>query len=427
MQRVRSWSMESNSLRGHNRTLGDHAKDGSSFDWDFRSGRLPPNTVFSRASTGTFIGPDGVVKTAQINEPRFNYDSLGRARGLLIEQSATNVVNFSESFDTVVSGGAAHAWGDLNITRNSTTNISPANTATALEIQATANNGHLLMTAGLASASRWASVWIKRISGTGTLQFTLNGTAWTSFPAAIQNSSQTWVRWIHNLNTTTTRFGVRLATSGDVIQVWGVQLETGAPSSYIPTGSSTASRSEDLAYIDTAGAPWLDLSKGTLALAGDKLTTANGFLGGLSDANGFGDAIALYQTTASNFRVVTDFGSTPNHALGSASTDTTVFPFACGMTYLRDPIHGERNWNYGVVSQTVGGESTATGDLTTDLGGYVTDDFTQQSMSLLMLGSALHIMIRLRGHVRRVTYWPFAIRCLGASPEILPALRGMIL
>lgn len=49
---------------------------------------------FSRNSTATYIGKDGTLKTAAVNEPRFELD------GLLIEGQSTNYIPRSESYDS---------------------------------------------------------------------------------------------------------------------------------------------------------------------------------------------------------------------------------------------------------------------------------------------------------------------------------------
>ncbi|WP_421304686.1 phage head spike fiber domain-containing protein [Aeromonas veronii] len=49
---------------------------------------------FSRNSTATYIGKDGLLKTAAANEPRFELD------GLLIEGQSTNYIPRSESYDS---------------------------------------------------------------------------------------------------------------------------------------------------------------------------------------------------------------------------------------------------------------------------------------------------------------------------------------
>jgi hypothetical protein len=52
--------------------------------------RIPTDIQYSRASTGTYVGSDGLIKTALIGEPRFDYDPVtGECRGLLVEEART--------------------------------------------------------------------------------------------------------------------------------------------------------------------------------------------------------------------------------------------------------------------------------------------------------------------------------------------------
>jgi len=47
---------------------------------------------FTRASSGTYVGSDGLIKTATTNEPRFDHDpTTGESLGLLVEESRTNL------------------------------------------------------------------------------------------------------------------------------------------------------------------------------------------------------------------------------------------------------------------------------------------------------------------------------------------------
>ncbi len=53
--------------------------------------KLDPRITFTRGSTGTYFGPDGLMKTAITNEPRFDHDPVTRqSLGLLIEESRVN-------------------------------------------------------------------------------------------------------------------------------------------------------------------------------------------------------------------------------------------------------------------------------------------------------------------------------------------------
>ncbi len=65
-------------------------------DLSFTSGILPTDCRFSRASTGTYFDSSGVMRTASVDTPRFNYDyntstGLWEASGLLIEPQRTNL------------------------------------------------------------------------------------------------------------------------------------------------------------------------------------------------------------------------------------------------------------------------------------------------------------------------------------------------
>ena len=54
--------------------------------------RLGPTPTFTRASSGTFVGSNGLIQLAANNEPRFDHDPVTlSSRGLFIEDSRTNL------------------------------------------------------------------------------------------------------------------------------------------------------------------------------------------------------------------------------------------------------------------------------------------------------------------------------------------------
>ncbi len=60
---------------------------------DFLSGVLDSRITFVRASTATFTGSNGLLQTAAIDAPRFDYDPVTLApKGLLIEETRTNLL-----------------------------------------------------------------------------------------------------------------------------------------------------------------------------------------------------------------------------------------------------------------------------------------------------------------------------------------------
>jgi len=80
--------------------------DGLSLDLQFATdkvltARKGPTPVLTRASTATFIGSDGLIQSAAINEARFDHDPTTLAcKGLLMEEQRTNLVFPSAALTT---------------------------------------------------------------------------------------------------------------------------------------------------------------------------------------------------------------------------------------------------------------------------------------------------------------------------------------
>ena len=281
--------------------LGDTA----TLNLDFTTGVLDSRLTFTRAAgTATYINSSGYVTTAAANVARFDYDPATLAiRGLLIEGSAINLLNWSETFATT--GGTNNNWADTNLTRTSTNNTSPRNDATALRITASAGNGTIISSAAIGtSASRTLSVWLRRVTGTGDIQYTLNnGTNWTT-----QVITSSWVRYSFAATTADQRVGFRIVTSGDAIELWGAQIEAGSgSSSYIVTVASQVTRNPDHCYIYDAttsgGLSWFKTAtQGTFLVQATKRTAGTGFAGALygTRANSTQDFM-LYQAIGTNW------------------------------------------------------------------------------------------------------------------------------
>jgi hypothetical protein len=157
--------------------LGNRGVPGPSLDLNFLSGTLDGSVTFTRSTTATYYNSLGLVTSAAINAARFDYDPTTlQIKGLLMEESRANLLNFSQTFATA--GGANNNWADTNLTRTSTTELSPDGTNNALQITASAANGTLISTTAIGtSASRTLSVFLRRVSGTGDIQYTLNNGA----------------------------------------------------------------------------------------------------------------------------------------------------------------------------------------------------------------------------------------------------------
>ena len=80
--------------------------DGLSLDLQFATdktltARKGPTPTFTRASTATFVGSNGLIQSAAINEARFDHNPVTLAcKGLLMEESRTNLVFPSATLTT---------------------------------------------------------------------------------------------------------------------------------------------------------------------------------------------------------------------------------------------------------------------------------------------------------------------------------------
>jgi hypothetical protein len=82
--------------------------------------RRGPDISFLRNSHATFINSVCALSTVPINQPRFDYSSVGQYQGFLIEDQATNLVQYSENFTTtgsilqqiVITGAGTASFND---------------------------------------------------------------------------------------------------------------------------------------------------------------------------------------------------------------------------------------------------------------------------------------------------------------------------
>ncbi len=126
----------------------------------------------------------------------------------------------------------ATTWVTSNTTLGSVT-TAPDGTTTAYPLTASAINGTLLQTFTATATAYTFSIYIQRVTGTGNIDITVDGTTY-----ATQTTSGTWTRF--TITTTpaagSKTAGIRLAVSGDVVNIWGAQLEQrSSVTAYTPT------------------------------------------------------------------------------------------------------------------------------------------------------------------------------------------------
>jgi len=180
---------------------------------------------------------------------------------MLVEPAATNLDPNSDDLS---------AWTTSNTTIAKDQTGAGGETNGAHSITASANNGTALEQITAASADHAWGCLMKRVTGTGTVEVTVDGgTTWVDVTSDINSSTFLQVSTGPGISVTNPEFGVRLGTSGDVVAVQVSHLEQ--TSSYItspiPTNGATVTRAADALSIAAANLPY-DATNMSIAMKG---------------------------------------------------------------------------------------------------------------------------------------------------------------
>ena len=242
---------------------------------------LDPRVTFTRASTGTFVGSDGLIKTATTNEARFDHNPItGESLGLLVEEARTNLITTSEALANIT--GAS-------ITNNTTTAPDGLVTADTLT-EDTSTGAHSVNTASITwvgNTTYTFSIFLKANTRNqvnlafGSSSFWVNsqrnatfdlstGTVIATGGSPVVSSIEAYPNGWYRCRVTATTIAapgsstvqIQLYVSGSTSYTgngtsgmffWGAQLEANAfPTSYIPTTTATATRAADVASVTGA-------------------------------------------------------------------------------------------------------------------------------------------------------------------------------
>jgi hypothetical protein len=175
--------------------------------------------------------------------------------GLLIEEARTNRLLWCRD-------ATQTQWVKTDITaaKDQTGIDGVANAASSLT--ATADGGTCIQTITLASGSRTGSVYLKRLTGTGAVQESLDGSTWST----VDLSTDEWRRIVLSGTVTNPVVGIRLAVSGDAVAMDFGQVEDGAfVTSPVLTTGATATRSAEFASTPVViTSQFYDQNKGSL-------------------------------------------------------------------------------------------------------------------------------------------------------------------
>ena len=208
---------------------------------------------FDRASEGTRVRKDGLIEEVSNDVPRLDW-SDGNCPSLLLEPQSTNLITYSDDF-----GNSDWDKGTGTITTN--TSISPDGTLSADKYSAVSTSSFAFLSqtkSADASQSYTYSIWIKKVSGSGVLKLAISDVNLATLTSNNINLTNEFVRYSFSIetgdlsNTGSIGAGFINITSGDVIEVWGAQLEEGYATSYIPTQGSAVTRLFDDLESDTS-------------------------------------------------------------------------------------------------------------------------------------------------------------------------------
>jgi hypothetical protein len=272
-----------------------------------RSKKLDPRITFTRTSSATRTNETGLVEVVPANSPRFDhsYDPVSgsvRSLGLLVEEQRVNYA---------LNSSTPSLWTIPNMIQTGNSVILPdGTTSTGVEYRGETEDANLKLLrplpsgSGIVAGDTWTfSVFLRAGSedtchlalldrfnsgSTGRTFDMVNGvfTGPQGFGGTVSQGSSGvekypngwWRVWINAVFTINEPDGHQIylrlwANSGSVpfttsFSAWGAQLEKGSfPTSYIPTTTSTVTRTADNASITGSNfSDWFNPTEGTTVI-----------------------------------------------------------------------------------------------------------------------------------------------------------------
>lgn len=252
-------------------------------------------TAYTATTTAPITNYIPVLQTAASGQARFDHNPVtGESLGLLIEESRTNLVTYSEQFNDA-------SWAKTNSTVQSNTAIAPDGTLTSdsfLDVNAgayaeirrvlaftsgtaysfsvyakAATRRYLYLSLGTRFASATEAIFdlqtgVVKSQGVGATTATISSVGNGFYRCAITataNSTGNGEAYFYHTNDAGTSIFYTGTGTGSIF-LWGAQVEAGAfPTSYIQTVAASATRQADAASMTGANfTSWFDATEGTL-------------------------------------------------------------------------------------------------------------------------------------------------------------------
>jgi hypothetical protein len=250
-----------------------------------RTKALDPRITFTRASTGTFVGSNGLIQTAASGAARFDHNPTTlESLGLLVEEARTNTLTYSNEFTNA-------AWSKSNSTITPNSALAPDGTFTASKlVEDTATANHVIGRGVIQNTYKTATVYAKAAERSWVALYyfdTARGVAAAAIfnlsngtisrspncDSSIESLANGWYRLRMGRQANSGAAFYMSILQGDVVPdysgttysytgngssgilIWGAQVEDSVsfPTSYIPTTTATVTRAADVATLANTG------------------------------------------------------------------------------------------------------------------------------------------------------------------------------
>jgi len=379
---------------------------------------LDPRVTFTRASTGTFVGSNGLIATAATDAPRFDHNpTTGESLGLLVEEARTNLALWSEDLSNAV-------WSVnfTSVTTNAVTAPDGGLTADFVKEDsssfehnrfqnASVTAGTVYTISAYAKAGGRTKFILRTAIAGGNINCGFDLTSGTvtrqpsGFTCSIQRLPNGWYRCSATCTASVTAsryFALQLAIADPVddaqpsyqgdntsgLFLWGAQLEAGAfPTSYISTTTATVTRAADVASITGSNfSSFYNQTEGTVFA--DVTASPNTFTSYAAISNGTTSQNSTYfDNDTGIIRSVTFSASTAVSVLGLGSIGTVGTGNKLISAYKANDFAAARNG----------------GTVQTDTSGAVPVSVTQLDIGRNPNAASAAY---LSGTIKRLTYWP---------------------